>query len=220
MHGTVDPNEFLRGATPSLDKAALSRLEDDALDSKILRASLTTCIGLGEQIRRVEELRLQKAEQDETLKRLVKDNAAAVRDMAKLEETLQQTEQKVEAARVEARAEGKAEAEKAVVEAAKKAVEEAEVAKEEVVAKAWEDADAKAREDAVAAFVAEGWKVDDQKQWLASVVEATVDDWVTGPGAEWLARKGKEYYDGGEYFTQALCLPEARPALWGEPERV
>ncbi|CAH9083382.1 unnamed protein product [Cuscuta europaea] len=134
VHGTVDPKEFLRGATPSLDKAALSRLEDDTLDSKILRASLTACIGLGEQICRVEELRLQKAEQDETLKRLVKDNAAAVRDMARLEETLRQTEQKLEAARVEARAE----AEKTAAEVAKKAAEEAEAAKEEAVAKARE----------------------------------------------------------------------------------
>ncbi|CAH9094786.1 unnamed protein product [Cuscuta europaea] len=37
MHGTVDPREFLKGGTPLLDKAAMSRLEDEALDSKILR---------------------------------------------------------------------------------------------------------------------------------------------------------------------------------------
>ncbi|CAH9114474.1 unnamed protein product [Cuscuta europaea] len=91
MHGTVDPKEFLIGATPQLDKAALSRYEDDALESKILRASLTACIGLGEQIRRVENLRLQKVQSDETLKKLVMENAAVVRQMARLEETLRQT---------------------------------------------------------------------------------------------------------------------------------
>ncbi|CAH9082933.1 unnamed protein product [Cuscuta europaea] len=54
VHGTVVPKEFLRGATPSLDKAALSRLEDDALDNKIFRSSLTACIALGEQVQRAE----------------------------------------------------------------------------------------------------------------------------------------------------------------------
>ncbi|CAH9114645.1 unnamed protein product [Cuscuta europaea] len=199
MHGTVDPREFMKGATPELDRAFLSRLDDEALDSKILRSSLTACIALGEQARRVETLRLQKAQQDETLKKLVHDNAAAVRDMSRLEETLWQERAEAEKAQTEARAKGMAEDEKTAAEAAKKAAEDAEDA-----AAAKEGAVAKAQEDAVVAFTAEGWKAEDQKQWLASVVEATVDYWVGSPSAEWLARKGKEYYDRGEFFTQAL----------------
>ncbi|CAH9111510.1 unnamed protein product [Cuscuta europaea] len=190
MHGTVDPREFLKGATPELDRAFLSRLDDEALNSKILRSSLTACISLGEQVRRVEGLCLQKAQQDETLKKLVHDNAAAVREMARLEETLRQERVAAEKAKAEARAEGMAEAEKTAAEAAKKA---AEAAKEGVVAKA--------REDAVAA---EGWNAEDRKRWLVLVVEASVDEWNTGPDAEWLAWKGKDYYEGGEFFTQAL----------------
>ncbi|CAH9089543.1 unnamed protein product [Cuscuta europaea] len=100
MHGTVDPMEFLRGATPELDRAALSRLDDETLDSKILRSSLTACIALGKQVQRVEESRLQKAQQDETLTKLVHDNAAAVREMARLEETLRQ--ERVEAKKADA----------------------------------------------------------------------------------------------------------------------
>ncbi|CAH9086280.1 unnamed protein product [Cuscuta europaea] len=116
--------------------------------------------------------------------------------MARLEETLRKERVKAEKAKVEARAEGMAEVEKSAAEAAKKAAEDAEAAKEGAVAKA--------REDDVAAFTAEGWKSEDRKQWLASVVEASVDEWTTGPDAEWLARKGNDYYDGGKFFTQAL----------------
>ncbi|CAH9094886.1 unnamed protein product [Cuscuta europaea] len=40
-HGTVDPREFFGGATPALDRRALGKLDDEALESKILRSSLT-----------------------------------------------------------------------------------------------------------------------------------------------------------------------------------
>ncbi|CAH9109336.1 unnamed protein product, partial [Cuscuta europaea] len=174
-----------------MDRAALGTYDDDALENKILRSSLTACIALGEQARRGKVLRLEKVQQDEQLKKLVHDNAEAVRQMAKLEEALQQMELQLEAAN-----KGKAEAEKTAVEAAKKAVEEAEEAKNKAISVA--------REEAVGAFVAEGWRAEGRKQWLALVMKASVDEWCGGPGVEWLARKGKEYYDGGEYFTQAL----------------
>ncbi|CAH9050551.1 unnamed protein product [Cuscuta europaea] len=162
VHGTVDPKEFLRGATPSLDKAALSRMDDEAIDNKILRSSLTTCIALGEQVRRLEEWRPRKAQEDEKLKKLIHDNADAVRQMAKLKEELRQAKAEAERATAE-----KVEAERATAEAAKKAVEEAEAAKAEAVANS--------RGDAVSAFIAKEWRAEDQSQWVASVVEASGD---------------------------------------------
>ncbi|CAH9101284.1 unnamed protein product [Cuscuta epithymum] len=41
MHGTLDPREFLRGATPSVDRSTLSRFGDEALELKALQASAT-----------------------------------------------------------------------------------------------------------------------------------------------------------------------------------
>ncbi|CAH9128257.1 unnamed protein product [Cuscuta epithymum] len=96
----------------------------------------------------------------------------------------------------EAEAKGKTTAEEAASAAAKLAAEAAEVAKKEAIAEAGKAA--------VDSFVTEGWKAEGRKQWLASVIEQSVDGWVAGPGAEWLARKGKDYYDGGEFFTQRL----------------
>ncbi|CAH9114506.1 unnamed protein product, partial [Cuscuta europaea] len=113
------------------------------------------------------------------MKKLIRENADAVRQMARLEEDLRQTKAEAERATQE-----KAEAERATAEAAKKAVEEAEAAKAEVVA------------SAVAAFSAKGWRAEGHKDWVASVVEASVDEWVKGPGAMWPARKGKDYYAG------------------------
>ncbi|CAH9083682.1 unnamed protein product [Cuscuta europaea] len=163
MHDTVEPKAFLRGITSEMDRAALGTYDDDdALKNKILRSSLTACVALGEQARRVGELRREKAQQDEHLRKLVHDNADAVRQMAKLEEDLRQAKAEAERAKGE-----KAEAEKVVVE-------EAEVVKAEAVAKA--------REDVVAAFLAEGWKAEGRKEWVASVVETSVDACVKGPG--------------------------------------
>ncbi|CAH9086188.1 unnamed protein product, partial [Cuscuta europaea] len=47
MHGTLNPKEFLRGATPPTDKSVLSRQADDVLCSKVLMASVTASLGLG-----------------------------------------------------------------------------------------------------------------------------------------------------------------------------
>ncbi|CAH9111551.1 unnamed protein product, partial [Cuscuta epithymum] len=134
----------------------------------------------------MDQIRLRKAEDDEALRRLVAKNTEAIRKMAELEEALRQAGNKLEAAKVEARAEGKAEAEKAAAEATKQAAEEAEKAKAEAVAKA--------REDGIASFVAEGWKAEDRKEWVASVIEQGVEGWVAGPGSEWMALKGKNYF--------------------------
>ncbi|CAH9105139.1 unnamed protein product [Cuscuta europaea] len=179
-HGTVDPREFLGGATPALDRKALGKLDDEALESKILRSSLTACIALGEYARRFDEWRLQKAQQNESLKKLIHDNAEAMRQMAQLEWDLQQARAAAEKAVKE-----KAEVEKAATEAARKAYEDAEAAKTEAAA------------GVVAAFMAEGWKAKGHKDWAASVVEGSADGWVNGPGVMWLARNGEDYYAGG-----------------------
>ncbi|CAH9107336.1 unnamed protein product [Cuscuta epithymum] len=200
MHGTLDPREFLRGATPPLDRSTLGRFDDKALELKALQASVSASVALGEYVRRVDQMRLRKAEDDEALKRLVAKNTEAIRKMAGLEEALRQADQRLEAAKNEARAEGiakgKAEAEKVAAEAAQAAAEEADRAKAEAVAKA--------AEGAVASFVADGWKAEEYQQWVASVVEAKADAWVKGPGAMWLALKGKSFYEGAQYFTQAM----------------
>ncbi|CAH9108762.1 unnamed protein product [Cuscuta europaea] len=114
------------------------------------------------------------------MRKLIHDNAEAMRQMAQLEGDLQQVRAAAEKAAKE-----KAEVEKAAAEAARKASEDAEAAKAEAVA------------GAVAAFMAEGWKAEGYKDWVASVVEGSADGWVKGPGAMWLARKGEDYYAGG-----------------------
>ncbi|CAH9111614.1 unnamed protein product [Cuscuta europaea] len=201
VHGNVDLREFLQGVTPPLDKGALGRLDDAALESKILQSSLTACIALGEHARRFDEWRLQRAQEEEKVKKLVHDNSEAVRLMSKLEEDLRQMKLKLEAAE-----KSKADAERAAAEEAKKAAEGAEEAKKRAVELARE------------AFVTEGWKAEECKEWMSSVVAASVDEWCEGPGEEWLARKGKEYYDGGEFFTQALIYRRMAPHLNIEPK--
>ncbi|CAH9123908.1 unnamed protein product, partial [Cuscuta epithymum] len=130
-HGTLDPMEFLNGATPSLDRSTLGRHDDVALDAKLLQASVTASVALEEHIRRVEQLRLQKAESDEALRKLVVTNTEAIRKMVTLEETLRKMEQKLEDARREGKAEGKAEAEELATAAAKAAADMAEEARKE-----------------------------------------------------------------------------------------
>ncbi|CAH9103860.1 unnamed protein product [Cuscuta europaea] len=194
-----------------MDKVTLPTYDDEALENRILQSSLTACIALGEHARRLEQWCLRKAEQDREMKELVLKNSEAVKQMAMLEEDLRKA------------AEGKAAAEEVGQEAeraAKKAAEEAETAKAEAIAKA--------REEAVAEFMAEGWKAEDRRQWVASVVESSVDDWVKGPGGDWMAEKGDIYYQGGEFFTQHLVyrrlaghfqvsLEEFDPSAYGLP---
>ncbi|CAH9113963.1 unnamed protein product [Cuscuta europaea] len=150
----------------------------------------------------MERYALQKQKDDESLavvqRRLREAEEASRVERAAFEKLL-------ENAKVLAKAEGRAEAEKAAAEAAKKAAEDAEIAKKEAVG------------EAVAAFVAEGWKAEAQKAWVAAVVEASVEEWVRGPGAMWLAQKGKEYNDGGEYFTQSLIYRRLARHLGADP---
>ncbi|CAH9132616.1 unnamed protein product [Cuscuta epithymum] len=222
MHGTLDPREFLRGATPPLDRSTLGRFDDEALEVKALQASVSASLAFGEYLRRMEQVRLRKAEDDKALRKLVAKNTEAIRKMAELEEALRQAGDMLEAAKAEARAEGKAEAEKAAAEASKKAADEAEKAKTEAVVKA--------KEDAIAAFLAEGWKSDEHQGWVDSVIEQGVGAWVKGPGSEWMALRGKDYFDGGEFFTQRLIyrklaqhfgIPkdEFDPSVYGLPPR-
>ncbi|CAH9071382.1 unnamed protein product [Cuscuta epithymum] len=210
LHGTLDPREFLRGATPPLDRTTLGRFGDEALEHKALQASATASLAFGELVRRAEQHRLEKAQSDEVTRKLVANNTEAIRQLASLEEALRQAEQKLEAAKEEARAEGKAEAERSAAEAARIAAERAEEVKAEAVAKA--------KEDAVALFLAEGWKSEGREQWRASVVETSVDSWVKGPGAMWLALKGKSFYEGGQYFTQAMLYRRLARHLGVDPK--
>ncbi|CAH9127243.1 unnamed protein product, partial [Cuscuta epithymum] len=196
VHGTLDPREYLKGATPPLDCSTLGKFEDEALERRALEASVTASLAFGEYVRRMEQVRLDKAKNDAALEKLIRDHSEAIRCCAELELALKQSGEKLKEAEERARAEGKAEAEKAAAEASMKAAEEAAKAKSEAVSKA--------EKDAVAAFQSEGWKADDLEPWRASVVESSVDAWVKGPGAEWMALKGKDYFDGGEFFTQRL----------------
>ncbi|CAH9114312.1 unnamed protein product [Cuscuta epithymum] len=196
MHGTLDPREFLRGATPPLDRSTLGRFANESLELKALQASVTASVAFGELVRRAEQHRLEKAKSDEAMKKLVANNTEAIRQLAGLEEALRQADQRLEAAKQEARAEGKAQAEKDAAEAAKATAEAAESAKKEAVAEAVKGA--------VDAFKAGEWRAEGHKEWMASVIPEVVEEWVTGPGAMWLARKGKSFYEGGQYFTQAM----------------
>ncbi|CAH9114368.1 unnamed protein product [Cuscuta europaea] len=205
MNCTVDPRVLLRGMTPEIDRAVLGEDDDVALEDKILRSSLTACIALSEQARRREDWRLHKAEQDAKMKELVHQKSDSIRQMAALEESLRHMTLRVEVAD-----RGKAEAERSRVEAIEKAAKEAEAAKAEAVAKA--------REEAISGFLAEGWKAEGHKQWLCLVVESSVDEWCDGPSVEWVSRKGKQYYDGGEFFTQALIYRRMAHHLKIEPK--
>ncbi|CAH9084963.1 unnamed protein product [Cuscuta europaea] len=189
MNCTVDPRVLLRGMTPEIDRAALGADDDMALEDKILRCSLTACIALDEQARRLEEWRLHKAEQDAKMKELVHQNSNAIRQMVVLEESLRQMTLRAEAAD-----RGKAEAKRSAVEAIEKATKEAEAAKAESIAKA--------REEAISGFLTGGWKTEGYKQWLSSVMESSVDEWCDGPDVEWVSRKGKQYYDGVSFLRR------------------
>ncbi|CAH9077438.1 unnamed protein product, partial [Cuscuta epithymum] len=151
VHGTMDPREFLDGATPPLDRSALGRLGDDAIESKLLHASVTASVVLGEHIRRVEQMRLRKAQDDEALRKLVVKNTEAIRKMAELEESLRKATEGMEQKLKAAEAKGRAAAEASAAEAAKTAAIKAEEAQREAVLQA--------REEAISAFVADGWKV-------------------------------------------------------------
>ncbi|CAH9081810.1 unnamed protein product [Cuscuta europaea] len=139
------------------------------------------------------------------MRELIRQNADAVRQMAMLEESLRQMTLRAEAAD-----RGRAEAERSAAEALERAAREAEAAKEEAVERA--------RGDAISGFLAGGWRSEEHKQWLSSVVESSVDEWCDGPGVEWVSRKGKQYYDGGEFFTQALIYRRMARHLKIEPK--
>ncbi|CAH9113537.1 unnamed protein product, partial [Cuscuta europaea] len=163
MHGTLNPKEFLRGATPPTDKSVLSRQADDVLCSKVLMASVTASLGLGELVQRIEQHDSEKKKAAEAL-------AEARRQLKEVEDARKAEQEAfkdiLEGSKTVARAEGKAEAEKAAADAAKKAAEDAEEARIKAVAEA--------REEAVATFAEEGWKAEGRQKWVASVVEASV----------------------------------------------
>ncbi|CAH9105809.1 unnamed protein product [Cuscuta europaea] len=189
MHDTAEPKAFLRGITSKMDREVFETYDDDALENRILRSSLTACIALGEQARRREERRLHEAAQDKKVEGLIRKNSEAVKHAAQLEEALREAKAAAEKAKTDGIAEGKAEAERAAAEAAKKVADEAQTAKERAAAEA--------RGEAVAEFLAEGWRAEGHKEWVASVVAASVDAWVEGPGVDWLTDRGDAYYQGG-----------------------
>ncbi|CAH9071249.1 unnamed protein product, partial [Cuscuta europaea] len=139
------------------------------------------------------------------MKELILKDSKATKLMAQLEEDLQLA--RAEAGRLR---EEKAKVEEAAAEAAKKAAEEAEAVRAKAVVTA--------REEAISGFLDGGWKAEGHREWLSSVVEASVDEWCEGPSEEWMARKGKQYYDGGEFFTQALIYRRMARHLKIEPK--
>ncbi|CAH9066134.1 unnamed protein product [Cuscuta europaea] len=128
MHGTAEPRAFLRGITSKMDREVFETYDDDALENRILRSSLTACIALGEQARRREERRLHEAAQDKKMEGLIRKNSEAVKHAAQLEEALREAKAAAEKAKADGIAEGKAEAERVAAEAAKKAFDEAKTA--------------------------------------------------------------------------------------------
>ncbi|CAH9119365.1 unnamed protein product [Cuscuta europaea] len=202
---------------PSANRLALARLDEGSLEAKVLLNAASSFMGLCEHLRRVDQMREAKG--------VAEGEAALLRKkLAEAEDSLRLAtdgiEQRVQAARAEGVNEGLARAGEAAAEAVRIAVDEARAAQEEAVSKA--------REDAVTSFTAEGWKAEDRREWLASVVGASVDEWVGGPGKMWLAERGDSYYQGGEFFTQRLIYrklakyfhvapEEFRPEAYGLP---
>ncbi|CAH9081420.1 unnamed protein product, partial [Cuscuta europaea] len=82
MHGTAEPRAFLRGITSKMDREVFETYDDDALENRILRSSLTACIALEEQARRREERRLHEAAQDKKMEGLIRKNSEAVKHAA------------------------------------------------------------------------------------------------------------------------------------------
>ncbi|CAH9083892.1 unnamed protein product, partial [Cuscuta europaea] len=193
LEGSLNPSALMSQMLPSADRLALTRMAENSLEAKILLSSASNFMGLCEYLRRVEQIKGAKSAADGEVASLKKRLAEAEDSLRMATDSM---EQRVQAAKAEGKSEGLAEAGEAANEAARVAVEEAHAAKEEAVAKA--------REDAVAAFIAEGWKAEEQKEWLSSVVEASVDAWVGGPDKMWLAEKCDSYYQGGEFFTHRL----------------
>ncbi|CAH9079198.1 unnamed protein product [Cuscuta europaea] len=116
LNGTADPWALLKGITLDIDRAALGADDDQALEDRILRSSLTTCVALGEQFRRLEEWRLLKAKQETKMKELILRDSQATKLMAQLEEDLRLARAESERLRGE-----KGEAEAAAAEAARRA---------------------------------------------------------------------------------------------------
>ncbi|CAH9096979.1 unnamed protein product [Cuscuta europaea] len=202
---------------PSADRLALARLDEGPLEAKVLLNAASAFMGLCEHLRRVDQMREAKGAVEEEAA-LLRKKLAEAEDSLRL--AIDGVEQRLQAARAEGVNEGLARAGEAAAEAARIAADEARAAQEEAVSKA--------REDAVASFVAEGWKAEDRREWLASVVGASVDEWVGAPGKMWLAERGDSYYQGGEFFTQRLIYrklakhfqvapEEFRPEAYGLP---
>ncbi|CAH9101940.1 unnamed protein product [Cuscuta europaea] len=219
LEGSLNPSALMSQMLPSADRLALARLDEGSLEAKVLLNVASSFMGLCEHLRRVEQMREAKgAAKGEAA--LLKKKLAEAEDSLRL--ATDGMEQRVQAARAEGVNEGLARAGKAAAEAACIAADEARADQEEAVSRA--------REDAVASFTAEGWKAEDRREWLTSVVGASVDEWVGGPGKMWLAKRGESYYQGGEFFTQRLIYrklarhfkiapEEFHPEAYGLPPR-
>ncbi|CAH9102727.1 unnamed protein product [Cuscuta europaea] len=103
---------------PSTDRAMLARMDDDALNSRILLNSVSTYMGLCEQLRRMDQLRKAHVAADEALKKSDKEIASLRKRLADAKASMGPGLEAVEA-------KGKA----AVEEAAKLAAEAAERAR-------------------------------------------------------------------------------------------
>ncbi|CAH9092163.1 unnamed protein product, partial [Cuscuta epithymum] len=210
MHGTLHPVGFMRGVMAPKDRSVLARLGDDILDYKVASYNTMAALAASEQARRVEQLRIAKCQADEALKKADEEKATLRQRVADVEASLRLEKEATEQRLKDAEARGKSAAEEIAAVAAKTAAEAADIAKAEAVAEA--------EKKAVESFLAEGWMAADHEGWVASVMEKRVDAWTQGPGAMWLARKGKDYYDGGEFFTQRLVYRRLARHLKIEPK--
>ncbi|CAH9117339.1 unnamed protein product [Cuscuta europaea] len=217
LEGSLNPSALMSQMLPSADRLALARLDEGPLEAKVLLNAASAFMGLCEHLRKVDQMREAKGAAEGEVA-LLRKKLAEAEDSLRL--ATDGMEQRMQAARAEGINEGLARAGEAAAEAARIAADEARAAQEEAVSKA--------REDAVASFMAEGWKTEDRREWLASVVGASVDEWVGGPGKMWLAERGDSYYQGGEFFTQRLIYrklakhfqvapEEFRPEAYGLP---
>ncbi|CAH9104964.1 unnamed protein product [Cuscuta europaea] len=189
LEGSLNPSVLMSQVMPSADRLALARMNDEGLNSRILQNSASVYMGLCEHFRRMEQLRREKAADDE-------EKANLLKKLADLEETLRAATEGVDRRVEAAKGKGRAESEKVTGEAAQATDVVAEKAKNEAVALV--------ERSAVDAFSASGWEVEDREEWVFSVVHKKIDAWVESPSKMWLAERGDSYYQGGEFFTQRL----------------
>ncbi|CAH9082769.1 unnamed protein product [Cuscuta europaea] len=88
LEATLSPLVLMNQVMPSGDRVALTRLDNEALNSKILLNNASTLMGLCEQIRRVDQIMKDKAAVDEALRKSDKENASLRKKLAEAEASM------------------------------------------------------------------------------------------------------------------------------------